>query len=1284
MRHTFKSLLLMICVVATVFAFAACDSKTPAPEKNVIEAPVIESKVYNGKAQSASIAASDDYDVTVNEGGTDVGEYDVVLTLKNTEKAKWKTPDASDETKVTLKFAITKATNEITSLTLEGWTAGSEPNAPAATVAFGTATFTYSAEENGTYSETVPVSAGKYYVKATVAGTANYDGAEKIISFEIGKVASTVKTAPAARENLLVNEDLSEQTLITAGEAEGGIMAYALIAGEEDAPSQELLNPEKWSTELPKASAAGKYTVYYMVKGDANHSDSKLNKVVAEIAKRENAISSFGVADIKYGETPAPSAVAANGTVTFSYSLTENGDFAAWADVEKRAGVYYVKATVEESDVYLGNASVKSFTVNKADNAIPDFTVADIKCHEAPVLTATSTANTAVTYKYATAADGEYLDLTAETLLIAGTYYVKAYTAGNENFVGAESNAATLVVNHEFAWDTTDENQDVEKCACGHINRTFKKSISETNAQKVGLNLSVADGNVVVDEYSYALVSIDGVDDYTSIESVKLGTKPITLNSFADESELVGNKIALNVKDFGMAYGEQNLVVTLRCDGGDTHDVKVKVLLVSATLATKADLDNFGAIAKACEEDATTWGGYFELGADIDYNGYWTEFFGAKNRDELAAMNGFVGVFDGMGYNVKGLYVTRKSAADNGAFITKLGANGVLRNVSFTNARVGYDRSLLVYSGSGLIENIFVKYSIFGADDYDGYNKGHNWGQTSTMFARGESSGAVVKNVIIDVSECVGVAKQVESVQGYIIGQCNNIETYSNVQVVGASEQYTRFLRNSALSTELGTENDFAAGTHHFVYKSFAEMAADTERDYTEFKAPLWIYKDGGIPYVKAQGISAPVFVTTVSEITKGTSAEFAASENSILTLSEASVAAGITLENGIVTVPADIDEATFTITATSVFDPTLKTETSFKVIKVREYKTLSKLHEIDLDLANDATVNSSKTVEIDLTEDFNGNATISLVKVGDKSVSGLEGVQIINGKATLAVSDFGIEYYGNKELKLVFEYDGKEFEYSVPALFVTKTVMNGDDNVRAIKTLVTALQGGGYYRLGENVKLSGGWLTTSDDYRIGLDYAFKGTLDGQGYSISGLKLSGWTKGGFIQNLAESGVVKNIAFLDVRIGGAASLIYTGSGTIENVFVKVSVMPANGTGDYYSGGWSGNEATVFGCRLETNAFTLKNVYVDFSATSSNLAAYKDKAYPMLLGTYAATATLENVVVAGMATEVAAKVTNSTAVYVSYADGTDNGVAFPASGWDETYWTVSGTTVTWKTK
>ncbi len=1280
MRKILKALLLMLSAVAIVFSFAACEAEPDVSEKTVVEAPVIQSKVYNGQAQSASIAASDDYVVTVNVGGTDVGEYDVVLTLKNTETTKWETSDADNEAKVTLKFAITKATNEITSFTLDGWTVGSEPNAPVAVAAFGTATFTYSAEENGTFTEEVPVSAGKYYVKATVAGTANYAEVEKVISFEIGKVASSVKTAPVACENLLVTEDLSAQTLITAGEANGGVMYYALVVGEEDEPSQDLT----WATELPAASAAGKYTVYYMVKGDSDHSDSPMNKIVAEIAKRQNEISSFVVADIKYGETPEPSATAVNGTVDFSYSIDESGEFVAWNEIEKRAGKYFVKATVEAGDVYTGATAVKSFNVNKADNSIATFVIPGIKCHNAPELTATATAGTAITYKYATAQNGDYIDLTAETVFEAGTYYVKAYTAGNDNYVAAVSEAAELVVSHELVWDTTEEEQDTEKCVCGHTGRTFDKSINIKDAQRVNLNLTVEDGNVVTDEYAYAIVSISGISEYSSIEGIKFGSKDITQNAFVDESELTGNKIALNVKDFGKAYGEQNVVVTVACDGGDTHEVKVKVLLVSATFNTKSELNNFGTIAKACEEDATTWGGYFELGDDIDYQDYWSEFFGAANPSGLSAMNGFVGVFDGMGYNINDLRVTKKSATDNGAFISKLGVNGVLRNVSFTNAQVGNDRSLLVYSGSGLIENVFVKYAIFGANDWNEYSPAHNWGQTSTMFARGESSGAVVRNVIIDVSECVGVATQVNSVNGYIIGQCNNVETYSNVYVVGASEQYTSYLRNNAISAETKKETNFEAGTNYFAYKSFMEMAYDSERDYSEFKAPLWINK-GGIPYVNAQVVTAPVFVTAASEIAKGSSAEFTVNGNAVITLSEAAIAAGITIVNGRVTVPEEIDEATFVLTATSIFDPTLRTETTFNVIKIREYKTISKFHEIDLDFANDGTANSSKTVEIDLTEYFSGDAAISAVKVGDEVLNGFDGVQIVGGKVTLNVSGFGSKYYGNQNLKIVFESEGKELEYTVPALFITKTIMNGDENVRAIKTLSDLFNGGGYYRLGENVKLSGGWLTNSgDDYRIGVNSPFIGTLDGQGYSISTLMLSGWTKGGFIQNLGASGVVKNIAFLDVRIGGAASLIYTGSGTIQDVYVKISMMPAAGSGTYTSAVWRGNEATVFGCRLETNSFVLKNVCVDYSAAGSDFSSYTDKPYAMLLGTFAENATLNNVVVTGMLSELSAKVTNSGAVYVAYTDDTNNGVAFPASDWNETYWTVGEYSVTWKAK
>ena len=64
MRKILKALLLMLSAVAIVFSFAACEAEPDVSEKTVVEAPVIQSKVYNGQAQSASIAASDDYVVT--------------------------------------------------------------------------------------------------------------------------------------------------------------------------------------------------------------------------------------------------------------------------------------------------------------------------------------------------------------------------------------------------------------------------------------------------------------------------------------------------------------------------------------------------------------------------------------------------------------------------------------------------------------------------------------------------------------------------------------------------------------------------------------------------------------------------------------------------------------------------------------------------------------------------------------------------------------------------------------------------------------------------------------------------------------------------------------------------------------------------------------------------------------------------------------------------------------------------------------------------------------------
>ena len=79
--------------------------------------------------------------------------------------------------------------NEITSLTLQGWTYGDAPTTPVLTAKYGAANavFTYSATEDGEYSATVPTAAGTYYVKAYIPATDLYGSAVKVVSFTIGK-----------------------------------------------------------------------------------------------------------------------------------------------------------------------------------------------------------------------------------------------------------------------------------------------------------------------------------------------------------------------------------------------------------------------------------------------------------------------------------------------------------------------------------------------------------------------------------------------------------------------------------------------------------------------------------------------------------------------------------------------------------------------------------------------------------------------------------------------------------------------------------------------------------------------------------------------------------------------------------------------------------------------------------------------------------------------------------------------------------------------------------------
>lgn len=133
----------------------------------------------------------------------------------------------------------------------------------------------------------------------------------------VNKAPSTV-TAPTAVSGLVYNK--SAQTLIAAGSTNDGTIVYALDKEGE------------YITELPQATAAGTYHVWYKVIGDSNHNDSTPTPVEVKIAKADP-----GIGDVTAGvvnDTLATSAIVLTRENTdIPGALTvDAGQTLAWGD----------------------------------------------------------------------------------------------------------------------------------------------------------------------------------------------------------------------------------------------------------------------------------------------------------------------------------------------------------------------------------------------------------------------------------------------------------------------------------------------------------------------------------------------------------------------------------------------------------------------------------------------------------------------------------------------------------------------------------------------------------------------------------------------------------------------------------------------------------------------------------------------------------------------------------------------------------------------------------------
>lgn len=259
-------------------------------KKAEVVAPTITEKHYTGKNLTADVEEDERYEVTENEGGIEVGNYDVVLTLKDTVNYKW---IDNEETEKTLIFKIVPEGTNIVTVNLEGWTYGETANKPTSTATFGndTVVYSYSSSLNGEYTSEMPKDAGVYYIKANIEATENYGAGEAINHFEI-KEANSVASKVTANNRTY---DKTKKPLVNVDNTSlyGGKMFYAL--GKDATGSPDV---SAYVTAIPEATDAGTYYVWYRLIGDENYKDIEAACVTVTIEKKPKSVN----AEVKKSE----------------------------------------------------------------------------------------------------------------------------------------------------------------------------------------------------------------------------------------------------------------------------------------------------------------------------------------------------------------------------------------------------------------------------------------------------------------------------------------------------------------------------------------------------------------------------------------------------------------------------------------------------------------------------------------------------------------------------------------------------------------------------------------------------------------------------------------------------------------------------------------------------------------------------------------------------------------------------------------------------------------------
>ena len=251
-------------------------------DSSVTTAPTAKELTYNGEEQELVTAGEATggtikYSLDGEAYSTDIPKADTVGSYTVYYKV-FGDDNHNDTTAQTVSVNIEKADSSAETPTAKTdlvYTGSAQELITAGTVTGGELQYSL---DGTVYSTTIPTAtdAGEYTVYYKVVGDANHgDIAPEQINVSIAKAASSVTSAPTAKTGLTVTG--SALALVNAGTAEGGEMQYSL-------------DGVTYSADIPTATAAGTYTVYYKAVGDKNHTDTEAQTLTVTIKSASSPV----------------------------------------------------------------------------------------------------------------------------------------------------------------------------------------------------------------------------------------------------------------------------------------------------------------------------------------------------------------------------------------------------------------------------------------------------------------------------------------------------------------------------------------------------------------------------------------------------------------------------------------------------------------------------------------------------------------------------------------------------------------------------------------------------------------------------------------------------------------------------------------------------------------------------------------------------------------------------------------------------------------------------------